>query len=82
MSKKIKDSSQMTHLTEYIQKDLGSPNHASEDDGNKSPPSSSRSVSSYSFTTNVAPIIVTNAITIEEQLGSLTRAIEGLMKHV
>ncbi|KAL0413499.1 UNVERIFIED_CONTAM: hypothetical protein Sradi_1551600 [Sesamum radiatum] len=30
MSKKLKDSSQMTPLTEYIQKDLDSLNHASE----------------------------------------------------
>ncbi|KAL0448901.1 UNVERIFIED_CONTAM: hypothetical protein Slati_1446500 [Sesamum latifolium] len=82
MSKKIKDSPQITPLTEYVQKDLGSPNHTSEDDGNKSPPSSPRAVSSHSFTTNMPPVIVTNATTIEEQLASLTRAIKGLMKHV
>ncbi|KAL0444071.1 UNVERIFIED_CONTAM: hypothetical protein Slati_2129800 [Sesamum latifolium] len=82
MSKKIKDSSQRTHLTEYVQKDLGSPNHAREDDGNKSPSSSPRSVCSYSFTTNVVPVMVTNATTIDEQLASLIRAIEGLTKHV
>ncbi|KAL0448153.1 UNVERIFIED_CONTAM: hypothetical protein Slati_1943200 [Sesamum latifolium] len=82
MSKKIKDSSQMTPLTKYVQKDFDSPNHASEDDGNKSPPSSPRSVSSHPFTTNVASVMVTNATTIEEQRASLTRAIEGLTKHV
>ncbi|KAL0440412.1 UNVERIFIED_CONTAM: hypothetical protein Slati_2524200 [Sesamum latifolium] len=82
MSKKIKDSSQMTPLTEYDQKNLDSPSHASEDDGNKSPLSSLRSVFSYSFTTNVAPVMVTNAAIIEEQLVSLTRAIEKLTKHV
>ncbi|KAL0303486.1 UNVERIFIED_CONTAM: hypothetical protein Sradi_6216700 [Sesamum radiatum] len=82
MSKKLKDSSQMAPLTEYVQKDLDSPNHASEDEKNKSPPSSHRSVSSYSLTTNVAPVMVTNATMIEEQLASLTRTIEGLTKHV
>ncbi|KAL0444771.1 UNVERIFIED_CONTAM: hypothetical protein Slati_2199800 [Sesamum latifolium] len=78
MSKKINDSSQMTLLTEYVQKDFASPNHASEDDGNKCPPSSPRSVSSHSFTTKVAPVMVINATTIEEQLASLTRALKDL----
>ncbi|KAL0405637.1 UNVERIFIED_CONTAM: hypothetical protein Slati_3877600 [Sesamum latifolium] len=82
MTKKIKDSSQISPLTEYVQKDFGSPNHASEDDRNKSHPSSPRAVSSHSFTINVAPVMVTNATTIEEQLASLTRAIEGFTKHV
>ncbi|KAL2251826.1 UNVERIFIED_CONTAM: hypothetical protein Sindi_2304900 [Sesamum indicum] len=63
----------MIPLTEYVQKDSDLPSHASKDDGNKSPSSSSRSVSSYSFTTNVALFMVTNAITIH---------CEGLTKHV
>ncbi|KAL0396389.1 UNVERIFIED_CONTAM: hypothetical protein Scaly_0087300 [Sesamum calycinum] len=68
----------MSPLAEYIEKNLHSPSYAGEsDDANKSPPSSPRSVSSYS----VAPVMVTNTTTIEEQLASLTRAIE-LTKHV
>ncbi|KAL0439376.1 UNVERIFIED_CONTAM: hypothetical protein Slati_2420600 [Sesamum latifolium] len=82
MSKKVKESTQITPLIESAQKDLIIPSDISEDDGNKSPPSSPRSVSSYSFTTNVAPVMVTNATTIKEQIASLTRAIEGLTKHV
>ncbi|KAL0307149.1 UNVERIFIED_CONTAM: hypothetical protein Sradi_6132200 [Sesamum radiatum] len=68
----------MSPLAEYVEKNLHSPSYAGESDANKSPPSSPRSVSSYS----VAPVTVTNATTIEEQLASLARAIEGLTKHV
>ncbi|KAL0412258.1 UNVERIFIED_CONTAM: hypothetical protein Slati_3815500 [Sesamum latifolium] len=82
MSKKIKDSSRMIPLTEYVQKDFGSPSHASEDDGNKSPPSFPRSVSSHPFTTNVAPVMVTNATTIEEQLANNVDASHIMGKQV
>ncbi|KAL0286533.1 UNVERIFIED_CONTAM: hypothetical protein Scaly_2791300 [Sesamum calycinum] len=82
MSKKFKESSQMSPLIEYVEKNLHSPSYASESGANKSHPSSPRTVSSYSFTTNVAPVMVTNATTIEEQLACLMRAIEGLTKHV
>ncbi|KAK4386822.1 hypothetical protein Sango_2552800 [Sesamum angolense] len=82
MSKKLKESSQISPLAEYVENNLHSPSYASESDANKSPPTSPCSVSSYSFTTNVAPVMVINATTIEEQLADLTRAIEGFMKHV
>ncbi|KAL0284681.1 UNVERIFIED_CONTAM: hypothetical protein Scaly_2841400 [Sesamum calycinum] len=82
ISKKLKESSQMSPLAKYVEKNLHSSSYASESDANKSPPSSPHSVYSYSFTTNVAPVMVTNATTIKEQLASLTRTIEGHTKHV
>ncbi|KAL0370618.1 UNVERIFIED_CONTAM: hypothetical protein Sangu_0379900 [Sesamum angustifolium] len=72
----------MTSLTEYIKKDLGLPSLASENDESKSNPSSLCSMCSYSFIRNVAHVMVTNATAIEELLACLTRAIEGLTKHV
>ncbi|KAL0314526.1 UNVERIFIED_CONTAM: hypothetical protein Sangu_2297000 [Sesamum angustifolium] len=48
MSKKLKESSQMSPLAEYIEKNLHSPSYAGESDADKSPPSSPHSVSSYS----------------------------------
>ncbi|KAL0308922.1 UNVERIFIED_CONTAM: hypothetical protein Sradi_5834500 [Sesamum radiatum] len=82
ISKKLKESSQMSPLAKYVEKNLHSFSYASESDANKSPPSSPHYVYSYSFTTNVAPIMVTNATTIKEQLANLTRTIEGHTKHV
>ncbi|KAL0368036.1 UNVERIFIED_CONTAM: hypothetical protein Scaly_1022500 [Sesamum calycinum] len=82
ISKKLKESSQMSHLAEYVERNLHSPSYAGESDASKSLPSSPRSVSSYSFTTNVAPVMVTNDTTIEEQLASLTRAIKEFTKYV
>ncbi|KAK4382208.1 hypothetical protein Sango_2894500 [Sesamum angolense] len=76
MSKKLKESSQVSPRTEYVEKNLHLPSYAGESDANKSPPSSPRSVSSYSFTTNVAPVMVTNATTIEERLSSI-RSLKG-----
>ncbi|KAL0296056.1 UNVERIFIED_CONTAM: hypothetical protein Sradi_6657700 [Sesamum radiatum] len=61
MSKKLKESSQMSPLAEYVEKNLHSPSYASESDANKSRPTSPRSVSSYSFTINVAPVMLENA---------------------
>ncbi|KAK4402842.1 hypothetical protein Sango_1024900 [Sesamum angolense] len=81
-AKKLKESSQMFSLAEYVEKNLHSPSYASESDANNSPPTSPRSMCNYSFTTNVTPVMVTNATTIGEQLVDLTRAIEGLMKHI
>ncbi|KAK4397560.1 hypothetical protein Sango_1592600 [Sesamum angolense] len=57
MSKKLKESSQMSPFAEYVEKNLHSPSYAGKSDANKSPLSSPRSVSSYSFTTNVAPVM-------------------------
>ncbi|KAL0313706.1 UNVERIFIED_CONTAM: hypothetical protein Scaly_2908700 [Sesamum calycinum] len=82
MPKKLKESSQMSRLAEYVEKNLHSSSYAGKKVMQINPPSSPRSVSSYSFRTNVAPVIVINATTTEEQLASLTRAIEGLTKHV
>ncbi|KAL0283784.1 UNVERIFIED_CONTAM: hypothetical protein Sangu_2868000 [Sesamum angustifolium] len=58
MSTKLKKSFQMSHLADYVEKNLHSPSYAGESDANKSPPSSPRCMSSYSFTTNVAPVYV------------------------
>ncbi|KAL0302444.1 UNVERIFIED_CONTAM: hypothetical protein Scaly_2564100 [Sesamum calycinum] len=58
MSKKLKESSQMSPLAEYVEKHLQSPSYVGESDANKSPPSSPRSMSSYS----VAPVMIARLI--------------------
>ncbi|KAK4403239.1 hypothetical protein Sango_1064600 [Sesamum angolense] len=78
MLKKLKESSQMSLLAEYVEKNLHSPSYAGESDANKSPPSSPRSVSSYF----VAPVMVTNATTIEEQLANNVDASHVMGKQV
>ncbi|KAI3459820.1 hypothetical protein Pfo_016483, partial [Paulownia fortunei] len=85
MSKKLLSSSEITPLLEIAEKDLPHFANTNEDDGDlkdKSASSTPRSASSYSFTSNIAPVMVTNATTLEEQIASLTKAIEGLTKHV
>ncbi|KAI3470776.1 hypothetical protein Pfo_027439 [Paulownia fortunei] len=66
MSKKLLSFSEITHLLET-------------DEFASSTPCST---SSYSFTSNIVPVMVTNATTLEEQIASLMKAIEGLTKHV
>ncbi|KAL0362173.1 UNVERIFIED_CONTAM: hypothetical protein Scaly_1172500 [Sesamum calycinum] len=58
MSKSLKESSQMSHLIKYVEKNLHSPSYASKSDADKSLMSSPCSVSSYSFTINVAPVMI------------------------
>ncbi|KAL0287717.1 UNVERIFIED_CONTAM: hypothetical protein Sangu_2680100 [Sesamum angustifolium] len=48
----------MSPFAEYVKKNLHSPSYAGESDANKSPPSSPRSVSSYS----VAPVMIARLI--------------------
>ncbi|KAL0331650.1 UNVERIFIED_CONTAM: hypothetical protein Sangu_1710500 [Sesamum angustifolium] len=60
ISKKLKEFSQMSPFAEYVERNLHSPSYASESDASKSLPSSPRSVSSYSFTTNVALFMLIN----------------------
>ncbi|KAK4384602.1 hypothetical protein Sango_3044400 [Sesamum angolense] len=58
LSKKLKESSQISLLANYVEKNLHSPSYAGESDANKSPPSSPRSVSSN----YVAPVMIAQLI--------------------
>ncbi|KAL0283054.1 UNVERIFIED_CONTAM: hypothetical protein Sangu_2915000 [Sesamum angustifolium] len=68
----------MSPLAKYVEKNLHSPSYAGKSDANKSPLSSPCSVSCYS----VAPVMVTNATTIEEQLANNVDASHVMGKQV
>ncbi|PIN21577.1 hypothetical protein CDL12_05717 [Handroanthus impetiginosus] len=75
----------MAHSLEAVEKSLpyfAGKNNNDGDSENSSASSTPRSTSSSLFTSNIVPVIVTNATTLEEQIANLTRAIEGLAKHV
>ncbi|PIN24481.1 hypothetical protein CDL12_02786 [Handroanthus impetiginosus] len=85
MSKKSQSSSDMALSFEAVEKSLpyfAGKNNNDGDSKNGSASSTPRSTSSSSFTSNIAPVMVTNATTLEEQIANLTRAIDGLAKHV
>lgn len=70
-------------LFEVTKKDSPYLTNETKNDGDgKSISSTPHSSSSSSFSPNIVPVIVMNATTFKEQISSLTRAIEGLTKHV
>ncbi|KAL0339230.1 UNVERIFIED_CONTAM: hypothetical protein Sangu_1445100 [Sesamum angustifolium] len=64
---------------ETIEKDLLYLGGINEDDGDLKDDSSS---STHRSTSSVAPVMVTNTTTLEEQITNLTKVIEGFSKHV
>ncbi|KAL0293867.1 UNVERIFIED_CONTAM: hypothetical protein Sradi_6915500 [Sesamum radiatum] len=64
---------------EMIEKDLLHLGGINEDDGDLKDNSSLSTPRSKS---SIAPVVVTNTTTLEEQIANLTRAIEGFVKHV
>ncbi|KAK4397456.1 hypothetical protein Sango_1582200 [Sesamum angolense] len=65
MLKKLKESSQMSPLAEYVEKKLHSPSYAGESDANKSPPSSPRSLSSYSVVLVMIARLINKAYNVD-----------------
>ncbi|KAL0307116.1 UNVERIFIED_CONTAM: hypothetical protein Sradi_6128900 [Sesamum radiatum] len=81
MSKKLKESFQMSPLAEYVEKNLCSSTYASEGDAKYSPPSSPRFVSSYSLTMNVAPVDNVDASHVMEKQVEAHDEVEAPMKQ-
>ncbi|PIN24825.1 hypothetical protein CDL12_02443 [Handroanthus impetiginosus] len=85
MPKKSQLSSDMTPSFKAIEKNspyFAGVNNNGRASGNGLASSTPCSTSNSSFTSSIAPMMVTNTTTLKEQTANLTRAIEGLAKHV